>query len=190
MKEFVPVQPFMRSMPYGTPKPNPEKKESSDMSWYKKANNPDEKVMYIMRGLPGSGKSSLAETLGEGGIVLSTDDFFMVEGEYKYDPDMIGYAHTWNQGRADQAIKAGTSPIVIDNTNVAGWQAKTYVEKATASGYRVEVREPNTSWKFNAEELAEKNTHGVPLDVIQKMVQQWEPNLNAEDILNSEQPKN
>ena len=188
-KQFIPVQPFMRAMSYGTPKPTVEKKESSDVDWYKKAQDETEKIMYIMRGLPGSGKSSVARELGKGGAILSTDDFFMIEGEYKYDPSMIGYAHTWNQGRADQAIKAGVSPIVIDNTNVAGWQAKPYVERAVANGYRVEVKEPTTSWKFNAEELAEKNTHEVPLDVIQQMVRDWEPNLSAEDILNSEKPK-
>ena len=44
-----------------------------------------------MRGLPGSGKSTKARKIaGQFGVVYSTDDFFMVNGEYKFDPKMIG----------------------------------------------------------------------------------------------------
>jgi adenylate kinase family enzyme len=44
-----------------------------------------------MRGLPGSGKSTKAKELaGEQGLVFSTDDFFMVNGKYIFDPKMIG----------------------------------------------------------------------------------------------------
>jgi len=161
-----------------------DKKESS---WYKEAQS--EKVVYIMRGLPGSGKSSLAGKIGETGVVFSTDDFFTIDGKYQYDPEMIGYAHTWNQGRAKKAMRDGVSPIVIDNTHVAGWEAKPYVEAAIANGYKIEVREPQTPWKFDAEALAQKNSHGVPLDIIQQMINNWEPNLTAEEILQSEKPK-
>ena len=43
-----------------------------------------------MRGLPGSGKSTLAKKIaGNAGVVYSTDDFFMVNGQYMYDPKMI-----------------------------------------------------------------------------------------------------
>ena len=142
-----------------------------------------------MRGLAGSGKSSIAKELGKGGAIFSTDDFFIINGKYQYDPSMIGYAHTWNQGRAKKAIREGITPIVIDNTNVAGWQAKPYVEEAIANGYTVQIIEPNTPWKFNAEELAKRNKHGVPLEVIQEMIKEWEPNLSVNDILKSKQPE-
>jgi adenylate kinase family enzyme len=43
-----------------------------------------------MRGLPGSGKSTLAKVLaGEHGLVYSTDDFFIQNGEYKFDSKML-----------------------------------------------------------------------------------------------------
>lgn len=154
-------------------------------NWYKRAQS---KILYMMRGLPGSGKSSIAKDLGLGGAIFSTDDFFIINGKYQYDPSMIGHAHTWNQGRAKKAMRDGISPIVIDNTNIEGWQMKPYVGEAIAHGYRVEIVEPNTAWKFDAEELAKRNTHKVPLDIIQEMVEKWEPNLNTEDILESKEP--
>ena len=44
-----------------------------------------------MRGLPGSGKSTLARKIADKtGLVYSTDDFFMINGEYVFEPKMIG----------------------------------------------------------------------------------------------------
>lgn len=44
-----------------------------------------------MRGVPGSGKSTKAKKLaGSNGVIYSTDDFFMKNGEYIYDVKFIG----------------------------------------------------------------------------------------------------
>jgi hypothetical protein len=40
------------------------------------------------------------------------------------------------------------------------WEARGYVEAALKYGYEVEIREPDTPWRRNAEELAKRNTHG------------------------------
>ena len=156
------------------------------MNWYKQA---QQKILYIMRGLPGSGKSTIAEKLGKDGVVLGSDDFFMVDGEYVFDPDALGYAHFWNQGRVEEAMKQQISPIVADNTNVQAWEMKPYVEMAIKYGYKIEFREANTPWKFDAQELAKRNQHGVPLDVIEDKLSRWEPDVTVEEILKSEKPK-
>ena len=155
------------------------------MNWYKTA---QVKQLFIMRGLPGSGKSTLAKELGEGGIILSTDDFFIVDGEYKYNPEEIGNAHQWNIMRASDAMMRGVSPVVIDNTNVNAWEAKPYVELGKKHGYNIDIRQAETPWAFNAEELAKRNTHGVPLEIIEKMIATWKPDITIEDIENSEKP--
>lgn len=133
------------------------------------------KSMVIARGLPGSGKSTLAQELGKGGIVLSSDDYFMVNGEYKYDPSMRGNAHAWNQGRARRAIAAGVTPVVIDNTNVTWGEVSPYVKMAKEAGYEISYAEPSTPWKFDVDELTRRNKHGVPKDAIQKMLDKWQP---------------
>lgn len=157
------------------------------MNWYKRAQS--EKVLIILRGLPGSGKSTLANQLGQGGVVLSTDDYFEQGGEYAFDPYKLPEAHQWNYIRALNAMKRGISPIVIDNNVVKAWEAKPYVKEALRYGYRVDVREADTPWKFNAEELAKRNKHRVPLDVIQKKLDKWEPDISVEDIMKSEKPE-
>lgn len=59
-----------------------------------------------MRGVPGSGKSTKAKKLaGSSGLVFSTDDFFMVKGEYVYNQKMIGEYHDRNFQRTFQAMQ-------------------------------------------------------------------------------------
>jgi len=161
---------------------------ASNMNWYKKAIG-NQKILILARGLPGSGKSTLAKGLGKGGVILSSDDFFMVNGKYEFDKSGQGYAHFWNQGRAEEAMKQEISPIVIDNTNVEAWEMKPYVLMAQKYGYQVELTEPNTPWKFDAEELTKRNTHGVPKEAIDGMIEKWEPDITIEDILQSEKEK-
>lgn len=87
-----------------------------------------ERILVIMRGVPGSGKSSLARKLQGNGVVLSTDDYFTNNyGDYYFDPRTLPEAHSWNQRRADREMKASTNPIVIDNTNLEAWEMQPYV---------------------------------------------------------------
>jgi predicted kinase len=62
--------------------------------------------------------------------------------------------------------------IVIDNTNVKKWEYENYVFLAELNGYSVEIVEiPFTE---SAEVYHERNTHGVPLEVIQRMMNDYE----------------
>ena len=98
------------------------------------------KTLILMRGLPGSGKSTKAKKLaGEQGLVFSTDDFFMVKGEYAFDPKMIGEYHERNHERAAVAMKEEKPLIIIDNTNIKLWEMRKYVESAEQYGYEVRI---------------------------------------------------
>jgi hypothetical protein len=90
-----------------------------------------EKILIIMRGVPGSGKSYLAHQLKGGGVVFSTDDYFInYQGQYIFDRNQLGIAHEWNQKRANEALKAGANPVVIDNTNLEAWEMQPYITMA------------------------------------------------------------
>ena len=87
-----------------------------------------EKLVILMRGVPGSGKSTLASQVKAKGVVLSTDDFFVNRiGEYVFNPILLPEAHQWNQKRAENEIKQGTYPIIIDNTNLESWELQPYI---------------------------------------------------------------
>ncbi|PKK27487.1 NEDD4 binding protein 2-like 1 [Columba livia] len=59
-------------------------------------------------------------------VVLSTDDYFIENGVYMFEPDLLEDAHKWNQKRARKAMKNGKSPVIIDNTNIHAWEMKPF----------------------------------------------------------------
>ncbi|KFP08030.1 NEDD4-binding protein 2-like 2 [Calypte anna] len=150
-----------------------------------------QKWLLILRGLPGSGKSTLSRTLlGQScdGIVLSTDDYFRQQDGYTYNAAHLGDAHDWNQKRAKQAMEQGKSPVIIDNTNTQAWEMKPYVQVALEKGYRVEFYEPDTWWKFDPEELEKRNKHGVTREKIAQMLERYEYQISIPIVMNSVVP--
>ncbi|XP_061733284.1 NEDD4-binding protein 2-like 2 isoform X2 [Nerophis ophidion] len=143
-------------------------------------------VLILMRGLPGSGKSTMARELlstGPSGLILSTDDYFEINDGY--DPGLLGAAHEWNQRRASNAMHDSRSPIIIDNTNLQAWEMKPY---ALQRGYRVDFCEPNTSWKFDPFELEKRNKHGVTQKKIAKMLDRFFSPVSIDDVMSSQEP--
>ncbi|EDQ89328.1 uncharacterized protein MONBRDRAFT_25386 [Monosiga brevicollis MX1] len=147
----------------------------------------DKRELVLMRGLAGSGKSTLAQELLQAvpdGVILSTDDFFTLKnGRYAFDPSRLGDAHEWNQRRAEEHCCRHVPLVIIDNTNAEVWQMKPYVRIAVKHGYTVSLRQPDTPWAFDAEELARRNKHGVPLQTIAAMLERFEHNVTAESLL-------
>jgi NEDD4-binding protein 2 len=149
------------------------------------------KKIILIRGLPGSGKSTKAKELaGENPNIFSTDDFFVNSdtGKYEFDPKLLGRNHSLNVKRTEKAMQEGVTPIIVDNTHTRFFEMKKTVELAQKYGYEVEFHEPDTDWAWNVEELAKKNTHGVPLEAIQRMKDRWDKNPTVDDILKSKAP--
>ena len=162
------------------------------MNWYKQAQL--EKKLILMRGVSGSGKSTLAKELG-GEHTYSTDEFFMRDGEYKFDSNLIGKAHQWNKDRVEESMNKGVSPIVVDNTNRQFWEMKKYVEMANQYGYEVEFRQPDwhpdlytPEGKWNFDFLKGRNVHDVPDEMLKRMINTYQYNPTVEDVLKSKDP--
>ncbi|XP_061638211.1 NEDD4-binding protein 2-like 2 [Phyllopteryx taeniolatus] len=149
-------------------------------------------VLILMRGLPGSGKTTMARELllsGPSGLILSTDDYFAHNGGYRYEPGLLGEAHEWNHRRASDAMHDGHSPVIIDNTNLQAWEMKPYVQMALQRGYRVDFCEPNTSWKYDPWELEKRNKHGVPQEKIAQMLDRFSYPISVDVVLSSREPQ-
>ncbi|XP_008411044.1 NEDD4-binding protein 2 [Poecilia reticulata] len=150
------------------------------------------KVLVLLRGAPGSGKSTLARALLErnpGGFVLSTDDYFSRGGRYRFDPMVLGEAHEWNHKRARESFERGINPIIIDNTNMQGWEMKPYVVQALKHGYKVLFKEPDTWWKSKPRELERRTTHNVPAETIRRMLNGYERFVTVQSIMSSHMPE-
>ncbi|XP_016062130.1 PREDICTED: NEDD4-binding protein 2 isoform X2 [Miniopterus natalensis] len=149
-------------------------------------------VLVLLRGLPGSGKSFLARTLQEdnpSGVILSTDDYFYINGQYQFDVKYLGEAHEWNQNRAKEAFEKKVSPVIIDNTNLQAWEMKPYVALSQKHKYKVLFREPDTWWKFKPKELARRNIHGVSKEKITRMLERYQRFVSVPIIMSSSVPE-
>ena len=131
------------------------------------------KTLYIVRGVPGSGKSTFAKSLG--GSHFETDNFFMVDGEYKFDGSKIKDAHAWCQNAVNTAMilnnTAGLNEtIVVSNTFTQEWEMTPYFEMAETHGYRVfSIIVENRHGGVNE--------HNVPEEILTKMRDRFEIKL-------------
>lgn len=93
--------------------------------------------LIIVRGLPGSGKSTFAKSLG--GEHIETDMFFVDRetGEYKFDATKLKLAHNWCAIQVQKAMVEDEPKIIVSNTFTQEWEMKTYYDLAKMHGYRV-----------------------------------------------------
>ena len=123
------------------------------------------RTMFVMRGLPGSGKSTVVRKLLETfprAVDCSADKYFVsVDGEYVMDRSRLKEAHQWCQDTARDACRTGTNVVIIDNTGVKRWELVAYFKLAMEFSYAVVLVEPKTPWKKQLNELAMRNIHGV-----------------------------
>jgi predicted ABC-type ATPase len=130
------------------------------------------KIAYIMRGVPGSGKSTVAKSLLNGnGVIHSTDDLFYVGEEYCFDPAKLPEYHRQNYEAFCCSLEKGAPVVICDNTNVKKSHFMWYVEAAQKAGYIVAIIfMPHP----DPEVAAARNIHKVPAHTIQRMIKQWE----------------
>lgn len=125
------------------------------------------KTLYIVRGLPGSGKSSLAKKITE--LVYSADDFFTnKKGEYNFNAKLLGKAHEWCWGKVRDAMFIGANAVAVANTFTQAWEAERYYQIAEEYGYSVFVIECQNDFG---------NVHDVPQESIDAMKERWEKDL-------------
>jgi len=133
-------------------------------------------TMTIMRGLPGSGKSTKAKKIAAetGAIIVSADNFFVGhDGVYRFEPSRIGDAHASCYEGAVNAVTRGNS-VIVDNTNTQKWEFQKYVELSIATGMVINIVTVYDGG-LSDEALARRNTHDVPVEAIARMRARWEP---------------
>lgn len=126
------------------------------------------KTLYIVRGIPGSGKSTFAKSLG--GVHFEADMYFMENGEYKFDPSKLKLAHNWCAIQTQKAMVDEEPIVVVSNTFTQEWEMETYFKLANENNYKVfslivENRHGGV------------NEHGVPEDKLELMKNRFEVKL-------------
>ena len=131
------------------------------------------KILYLLRGVPGSGKSTVAQNIG--GTHFETDKYFMVDGEYEFDPTKLKQYHQMCQDEVNLAMIQNHTAhfndvIVVSNTFTQEWEMKPYFDLAKTYGYQV--------FSLIVENRhGGLNQHGVPEDKVQIMKDRFEIKL-------------
>ena len=102
------------------------------------------KILTLVRGLPGSGKSTFANFIWNDYAICEADKFFYdKEGNYNFDATKLKLAHVWcvNQVRTrmeDNKNNPQYYPeIVVSNTFTQEWEMEQYFKLAEEYGYMV-----------------------------------------------------
>ena len=122
------------------------------------------KTLYLVRGLSGSGKSTIARALAPI-YNCCADDHFMINGEYRFRPEGLGEAHASCQKQTEVWMVSGVEIIAVHNTLTCSWEAMPYRDLAERYGYGLRVVDLYDSGKTD-QELSELNLHGVSLDIL------------------------
>jgi ABC-type multidrug transport system ATPase subunit len=133
----------------------------------RRTNNQQGEIMSaelkLVRGLPGSGKTTFAKTLTDY-IHFETDMYFCLSGEYKWNGADIARAHRWCQSKVYEALKEGKK-VVVSNTFTKKWEMEAYFEMAKELNIPISVETMTGNYP---------NIHGVSEEHIEKMRSRWE----------------
>jgi predicted kinase len=133
-----------------------------------------EKILYIVRGVSGAGKSTFAKTISP--IVVEADQYFTDDkGNYIFDGSKIKLAHEYCRTQTEAWMiteddQINTSKVAVSNTFTQEWEMEPYFELAKKYGYKVfTVIVENRHGGVNQ--------HNVPEDKIEQMKTRFELKL-------------
>lgn len=122
------------------------------------------KEIVLIRGIPGSGKSTMARGMTthmhyEADMYHIDDD-----GVYKFNAGNTQISHEWCAQMAKDAISLGAS-VVVSNTFTRMWEMKPYYDIAAQFGASVRVIIATGEYE---------SVHNVPAEVVARMKERFE----------------
>lgn len=117
--------------------------------------------MILIRGLPGSGKSTIASRLTFTPLIshIETDMFWVIDGEYKWDAARLTEAHAWCLAETRKLLEKGMIPVV-SNTFTTIKELKPYFDLA---------KEFSVTPNVILAQGGFKNIHNVPEATLKRM---------------------
>lgn len=140
------------------------------------------KTLILIRGTSGSGKSTLAKKIADNSkaksVHFEADQFFVRNGEYKFNGKLLPIAHKRCFENTKKALDDdSTEFVIVSNTFVKKWEIQPYIDLANE-------RENVKLIIFRLTSQFE-NQHSVPIEKIEKQRNSMEP-VEGEVFLNEQ----
>ena len=127
-------------------------------------------TLTLVRGLPGSGKSTYAKTLNT--LHVEADMYHMHDGKYSFDGSRARMAHEWCQRTVLMALEYGMD-VVVSNTFTERWEIEPYLR--LAARFRAHVRIVRMTGTYGT-------VHSVPEVTMARMRDRFEA-IEGEEIM-------
>lgn len=125
----------------------------------------EKQTLVLIRGIPGSGKTTYAKYHFPEYECVAADDWFHDEkGVYRFNPTQLKEAHSWCLNKAKSWLEEGKS-VVVTNTFIKNRDLTNYIALKSPTIDLQVVR--LTTWYAN--------THNVPMSKIERMCIEMEP---------------
>jgi len=143
------------------------------------------KKLILLRGPSGTGKTTVGraiierESMGRKELAYEADwyeaDMFHMKrnGTYAFDFERLSNAHKWCQLSTEKAMFQETDLVIVSNTSTTRKECEPYIGLAHRFGYEVEIVRTPGPWDVDL--MNERNTHGVPRDVLEKQLARYAP---------------
>lgn len=124
----------------------------------------NKKVLILIRGLPGSGKTTFAQAISEGKYpVFEIDDYFTDDhGNYSFRFDENHIAYKQCIENVEATMRKNHSKIIVANTFTMEWELEPYLRLATEHKYTAHV-------VVMENRHGNRNVHSIPEEHIQRM---------------------
>lgn len=140
--------------------------------------------LYILRGLPNSGKTTLANILAPYSN-WSADQWFELQGKLEgktynevFNKEQVGAAQVWCWNQVEEAMLNRMPRIAVHNTFVRRTEVNRYLKLAFMFEYTAHVITVERAHSGD-------NKHNVPDTTRYEMLKHWQP---MESITNTKEP--
>ena len=123
-------------------------------------------ILILVRGLPGSGKSTHSNSEKYNKFIhCESDHYFLKGGEYVFDRRELYTSHAYCQFKAFNAMLNGFD-VIVANTFTQIPEILPYIRFAQDNGIKWKIVECYGKWQ---------NVHGTPEEIMLAMKTRWEP---------------
>ena len=129
--------------------------------------------LLLIRGLPGSGKTTLSNIPEyENYVKIEADQFWDVDGVYTFKEEFLNYAHEWCRGSTSYFMNRGKD-VIVSNTFLTSYTMFNYYELSLKFGYEFEIINCNNNYG---------TIHDVPKETLDYMGERWQE-LDTESFI-------